>query len=126
MLFIKNNNVTDPGMNLALEEYCIRNLDPANDYVILYINEPSVIIGKHQNLFRECNYTYLQMKGIHIVRRISGGGAVFHDHGNLNFSFITGFQKEKLAYLNKLIQPVVAALHQLSAPAELSKNNNID
>jgi len=53
MLFIKNNNVTDPGMNLALEEYCIRYLDTANDYVILYINEPSVIIGKHQNLFRE-------------------------------------------------------------------------
>jgi lipoate-protein ligase A len=126
MFLIKNNNITDPAMNLALEEYCLRHLDPTNDYVILYINAPSVIIGKHQNLFRECNYNYAQAKGIQLVRRISGGGAVFHDHGNLNFSFITGFPNKKLAYFKKLIQPIVAALHQMGVPAELSENNNID
>ena len=93
MRFIHNNNLTDPHLNLALEEYCLRKLDITEDYVLLYINAPSVIIGKHQNPFEECNVEYLQNKNIHLVRRISGGGTVYHDHGNLNFSFITGFEK---------------------------------
>ncbi len=125
MFLIKNNNITAPALNLALEEYCLRYLDPANDYLILYINEPSVIIGKHQNVFKEFNYTYARTHGIQLVRRISGGGAVFHDHGNLNFSFITGFQNKKLSFFKKLVRPIVAALHQLGVPAELSENNNI-
>jgi lipoate-protein ligase A len=125
MLLIKNNIITDPRMNLALEEYCLRNLDPAHDYLLFYINESAIIIGKHQNPFQECNYTYAQEKGIQLVRRISGGGAVFHDHGNLNFSFITSFKKEKLDYFKNLIQPVLKTLHQLGVPAELTEKNNI-
>ena len=125
MRFIHNNNLTDPHLNLALEEYCLRKLDITEDYVLLYINAPSVIIGKHQNPFEECNVEYLQNKNIHLVRRISGGGTVYHDHGNLNFSFITGFEKEKLDYFQKLIQPILRALRQLGVHAELTKNNNI-
>jgi lipoate-protein ligase A len=103
MLLIKNNNISDPGMNLALEEYCLQNLDTANDYVLFYINQPAIIIGKHQNPFKECNVAYARKRGIQIVRRISGGGAVFHDHGNLNFSFITGIKKEKYeCFLEKI------------------------
>jgi lipoate-protein ligase A len=112
-------------MNLALEEYCLRNLDAADDYLLFYINQPSIIIGKHQNLFKECNVAYARKRGIQIVRRISGGGAVFHDYGNLNFSFITGFRKEKLDYFKKLLQPIIETMHQLGVRAELMEKNNI-
>ena len=125
MRFIHNNNVSDPHINLALEEFCLRNLDTTADYVLFYINAPSVIIGKHQNPFEECNSTYLRNEGIHLLRRISGGGAVYHDCGNLNFSFITGFEKEKLDYFQKLIQPIMGALQGLGVPAELTEKNNI-
>lgn len=125
MRFIHNNNLSDPHMNLALEEFCLRNLDITDDYVLFYINAPAVIIGKHQNPFEECNFAYLQNQDIHLARRISGGGAVYHDNGNLNFSFITGFEKEKLNYFQKLIQPILRALHQLGVPAELTHKNNI-
>jgi lipoate-protein ligase A len=64
-------------------------------------------------------------KDIHLVRRISGGGAVYHDEGNLNFSFITGFEKEKLDYFKKLIRPILKALRRLGVPAEITEKNNI-
>jgi lipoate-protein ligase A len=125
MRFIHNNNFSDPHINLAVEEFCLRNLDITEDCVLFYINAPSVIIGKHQNPFEECDLSYLQNKDIQLVRRISGGGAVYHDNGNLNFSFITGFEKEKLDYFQKLIQPIIGALHQLGVNAELTEKNNI-
>ena len=125
MRFIHNNNVNDPYINLALEEFCLRNPDMTEDYVLFYINAPSVIIGKHQNPFEECNFAYLRQNGIQLVRRISGGGAVYHDHGNLNFSFITGFKGKKLDYIQKLIQPIIGALHRLGVPAELTEKNYI-
>ena len=125
MRFIHNNDVTDPHLNLALEEYCLRNLDITDDYVLFYINASSVIIGKHQNPFEECNFEYLQNNNIQLVRRISGGGAVYQDYGNLNFSFIQGFEKEKLNYFQKLIQPIQKALHRLGVPADLTEKNTI-
>ncbi len=125
MRFIHNNNVSDPHINLALEELCLRNPDMTDDYVLFYINAPSVIIGKHQNPFEECNFEYLRQNGIQLVRRISGGGAVYHDHGNLNFSFITGFKGKKLDYIQKLIQPIIGALRRLGVPAELTEKNYI-
>ncbi len=125
MRFIHNNNLSDPCMNLALEEFCLQNPNMTEDYVLFYINAPSVIIGKHQNPFEECNFAFLQNNDIQLVRRISGGGAVYHDNGNLNFSFITGFKKEKLDYFQKLIQPILRALHRLGVPAEITEKNNI-
>ena len=62
MFLINNNNITDPTINLALEEYCLRNLDPANDYFLLYNNDPSIVVGKHQNIFQEVNWEYTQRK----------------------------------------------------------------
>jgi lipoate-protein ligase A len=125
MLLIDNNNNTDPYLNLALEEFCLRNLDASFDYLLFYVNEPSIIVGKHQNLFQEFNIEYAQENGIQLVRRISGGGAVYHDDGNLNFSFITGFHRQKLGYFKKLIQPIIASLHHLGIPAETTDKNNI-
>ena len=125
MFFINNNNITEPSVNLALEEYCLRNLDPANDYFLFYINAPCIVVGKHQNIFQEVNWEYTQRNGIRLIRRISGGGAVYHDDGNLNFSFITGFKKQKLEYFKILIEPIVNTLRQLGAPAEIGAKNDI-
>jgi lipoate---protein ligase len=125
MHLIDNNGVTDPVINLALEEYSYRNLDPGHDYVLFYINQPSIIIGNHQNPFQEVNFEFAVQKKIRPVRRISGGGAVYHDPGNLNFSFITGFTGEMLTYFKTLLQPVLKTLKRLGVPAHLTEKNNI-
>ncbi len=125
MLLIDNRSITDPAVNLALEEYCYRNLDPDHEYVLFYINQPSIIIGNHQSPFQEINAGLAAQKQIATIRRISGGGAVYHDAGNLNFSFITDFGADKLDYFKKLLQPVIETLKRLGVPAELSEKNNI-
>lgn len=125
MLLINNNETTDPAINLALEEHCFRNLDPAFDYLLFYINRPSVIIGRHQNPFQEINQALARRKGILPIRRISGGGAVYHDTGNLNFSFITDFTDEKLGYFKTLLKPILNTLKQLGVPAQLTEKNTI-
>ncbi len=122
---IKNNNIIDPAINLALEEYCLRNLDPGSEYLLFYINQPSIIIGRHQNPFQEFNQKLARQKNIFPVRRISGGGAVYHDLGNLNFSFITDFTEEKLDYFKTLIKPILNTLRCLGVPAQLTEKNNI-
>jgi lipoate---protein ligase len=125
MLLIDNNGVTDPVINLALEEYSYRSLDPGHDYVLFYINRPSIIIGNHQNPFQEVNFKFAAQKKIRPVRRISGGGTVYHDPGNLNFSFITDFTGEMLTYFKTLLQPVLKTLKRLGVPAQLTEKNNI-
>ena len=125
MFLIRHHNVTDPAVNLALEEYCLRNLDPGSESLLFYINRPAVIIGRHQNPFQELNHQLASQKGIPALRRISGGGAVYHDLGNLNFSFITDFGEEKLDYFKTLIQPILNTLQRLGAPARLTDKNDI-
>jgi lipoate-protein ligase A len=126
MILVDNNNITDATLNLALEEYCVRNLDTSvEDYVLFYINSPSIIIGKHQCTIEEINYTYVREKNIQVVRRISGGGAVYHDYGNLNFSFITRHSDDNINNFKKFTQPVVEALHSLGIPAETTGRNDI-
>jgi len=125
MFLIDNNGADDPTINLALEEYCYRNLDKRHDYVLFYINRPSIIIGNHQNPFQEVNLEFAARNKIRSVRRISGGGAVYHDLGNLNFSFITAFTGEMLGYFKTLLQPVADTLQRLGVPAQLTEKNNI-
>ena len=125
MFLIRHNDVSDPAINLALEEHCLRNLNPGSEYLLFYINRPSIIIGRHQNPFQEFNQELARQKGIVAVRRISGGGAVYHDPGNLNFSFITDFTEEKLDYFKTLIQPILSTLQHLGVPAQLTEKNNI-
>lgn len=125
MLFIDNKGIHDPMMNLAIEEYVLRNLDVNESYLLFYINEPSIIIGKNQNTAEEINTEYVEEKGIKVVRRLSGGGAVYHDLGNLNFSFITKDDGESFHNFQKFTEPVVKALKKLGINAELSGRNDI-
>jgi lipoate-protein ligase A len=125
MFLIRHNDDNDPAINLALEEYCLGNLDSGFDYLLFYINRPSIIIGRHQNPFQEFNQKLARQKDILPVRRISGGGAVYHDPGNLNFSFITDFTEEKLDYFKTLIKPILNTLKHLGVPAQLTEKNNI-
>jgi lipoate---protein ligase len=123
MLFV-NNTQTDPYLNLALEEYLLRHADTDQSLLLFYINEPAVIIGRNQNTLEEIDPDYIKAQGIHVVRRLSGGGAVFHDLGNLNFSFITP-GREDLHNFAKFTEPVVAMLHRLGVTAELRGKSDI-
>ncbi|OCA87390.1 lipoate--protein ligase [Pseudobacillus wudalianchiensis] len=125
MLFIDNKGITDPRVNLAIEEYAVKYLDINESYLLFYINEPSIIIGKNQNTIEEINVDYVEDKNIHVVRRLSGGGAVYHDLGNLNFSFITKDDGDSFHNFKKFTEPVVAALRKLGVEAEMSGRNDI-
>ncbi|MDR7001346.1 lipoate--protein ligase [Neobacillus niacini] len=125
MLFIDNKGITDPRINLAIEEYALKNLDINETYLLFYINQPSIIIGKNQNTIEEINTEYVEKNGIIVVRRLSGGGAVYHDLGNLNFSFITKDDGESFHNFRKFTEPVVKALKKLGVNAELSGRNDL-
>lgn len=125
MIFVDNLNQHDPTINLALEEYVLRSAQTDEDMLLFYINGPSIIIGRHQNTIEEINTSYVTQHGIHVVRRLSGGGAVYHDLGNLNFSFITGSQPENFTNFKKFTEPVIQGLLKLGVRAELSGRNDI-
>lgn len=125
MKFIDNQGITDPRINLAIEEYALKQLPDNDDYLLFYMNEPSIIIGKNQNTIEEINADYVAEKSIHIVRRLSGGGAVYHDLGNLNFSFITNDDGQSFHNFRKFTEPVVQALKELGVEAELTGRNDI-
>ncbi len=126
MYFIDNKGITDPRINLAIEEYALKTMDVDKDsYFLFYINEPSIIIGKNQNTIEEINTDYVESNGIHVVRRLSGGGAVYHDLGNLNFSFLTKDDGDSFRNFKKFTQPIVDALKEMGVDAELSGRNDI-
>ncbi|MFB1081422.1 lipoate--protein ligase [Jeotgalibacillus sp. JSM ZJ347] len=126
MLFIDNKGITDPKINLAIEEYALKNLNVEEEsYLLFYINKPSIIIGKNQNTIEEINTDYVEKNNIQVVRRLSGGGAVYHDLGNLNFSFITKDDGESFHNFQKFTEPVVDALKQIGVPAELKGRNDL-
>lgn len=113
-----------PAYNMAMEDL-IMNYLPMDDYLTFYIHDPSIIIGQHQNTLEEINEEYVREKGIHVQRRLSGGGAVYHDHGNLNFSFIVRGSRDNVNDFNVLTQPVIKTLAKLGIQAELSGRNDI-
>lgn len=126
MIFVDNKGIHDPRINLAIEEYLLKTMDVEKEPVLLfYINQPSIIIGKNQNTIEEINTDYVEDNGIIVVRRLSGGGAVYHDLGNLNFSFITNDDGDSFMNYKKFTQPVVDALAKMGVNAELSGRNDI-
>ncbi|OZB96108.1 lipoate--protein ligase [Paenibacillus sp. XY044] len=125
MLFIDNQGITDPAVNLAIEEFALKHLPMDDSYLLFYINRPSIIIGKHQNTIEEINQEYVKDQNIKVVRRLSGGGAVYHDLGNLNFSFITKDDGESFHNFLKFTQPVIDALQHMGVNAELSGRNDL-
>ncbi|MFL0266627.1 lipoate--protein ligase [Candidatus Clostridium radicumherbarum] len=124
MISIRNNS-KDPHFNLALEEYVTKYLNPAEDYIILWQNEPSVIIGRNQNTIEEINSKFISDNNINVVRRLSGGGAVYHDLGNLNFTFIVKNENDVASNFRIFTEPVINALSKLDIEAEFSGRNDI-
>src|SRR5690625_5625595 len=121
--FIDNKGITDSYINLAIEEYVLNNFGEKDTYLLFYINEPSIIIGKNQNTIEEINTDYVEKQGIKVVRRLSGGGAVYHDEGNLNFSFITKDDGDRFHDFAKFTVTVVKALNSINVPAEIIESN---
>ncbi|EOH97942.1 lipoate--protein ligase [Enterococcus pallens] len=126
MLYVPNDQERDPRVNLAIETYLLRNMPLDEPILLFYINEPSIIIGRNQNTIEEINKEYVEEHGIKVVRRLSGGGAVYHDTGNLNFSFIMPDDGNSFRDFKKLTEPIVEALHKLGVQgAELKGRNDL-
>ncbi|MDF2674153.1 MAG: lplJ [Clostridiales bacterium] len=122
MLYI-NNNCTDPYFNLAAEEFILKK--KSDECFMLWRNKPCIVIGKNQNTLSEINIDYVKEKDITIVRRLSGGGAVFHDLGNLNFTFIVNDKEDSFTNFKKFTQPIIEVLKRLNVHAEFSGRNDL-
>ncbi|MCI0922126.1 lipoate--protein ligase [Sphingobacterium rhinopitheci] len=110
--------------NIATEEFLLTKF-PQEDILLFYVNAPSIIIGKFQNTLAEINLDYVNTKGIKVVRRMSGGGAVYHDLGNLNFSFHTLLGDKDFTDFATFTEPVVSLLNKLDVPAKLEGRNDL-
>ena len=118
---LKGNN---PYYNLAAEEYLLKNID--QDILMLWQGENSVVVGKHQNALSEINHRYVYDQHIKVARRLSGGGTVFHDHGNLNFSFIRTMNRPENIRFTLFTQPILQVLNQLPLRFPAVANNRSD
>ena len=116
---------TDPAYNLAAEQYIFDVLSEEHDFIMLWQNDRSVIIGKYQNTLAEINRAFLDENGIKVIRRLSGGGAVYHDLGNLNFTFITHKPEDQPVTMRTFCLPIVDALASIGVKAELNGRNDI-
>jgi len=120
------SNSKDPYFNLATEEWAIRNLDTSKcDYLFIYQNTDCVVIGRNQNVFQEVNLEFCKKNDIQICRRVSGGGTVFHDLGNLNWSFISKFDTSKVNNYQIFSSSIIKVLKQLGLKAYLNDRNAI-
>jgi lipoate-protein ligase A len=114
---------TNPYFNLAAEEYLLKSFQ--EDLFLLYRNRPSIVVGKHQNTMAEINLPFVQENEILVARRISGGGTVFHDLGNLNFAFFTSGKEGELVDYKRATTPIVDALKKMGLEVRLGKRNEL-
>ena len=125
MYFVDNGNNYDASLNIALETYLVENRLVDEPILLFYINDPSIIVGRNQNTIEEVNQAYVEEKGIRVVRRMSGGGAVYHDRGNFSFCFIKDDDGSFRDFAS-FTQPVIEALHKMGAKgAELKGRNDL-
>lgn len=124
MIYIQNDS-NDPYFNLALEEYAFTELKEHDKIFILWINSPTVVVGKFQNTVEEINLNYIEEKGVNVVRRNSGGGGVYHDLGNLNYTIISTEKSAHEFNFAKFSKPIVDLLATLDIKAEVTGRNDI-
>ena len=112
---------TVPSFNLSAEEYLFSQ--KSDDFLFLYVNDPSVIIGSNQAVQNEVDIDFCIDKEISVIRRLSGGGAVYHDSGNINYSFIQYNTEEPLSA--RFLIPIVKTLHSFNVPVEIGKRKDL-
>ncbi|AKA70693.1 lipoate--protein ligase [Clostridium scatologenes] len=122
MIFVKNDN-TNPYINHAIEEYMLKNFE--EDCFMLWRNERCILIGKNQNTLSEINMNYVKEHNLPVVRRMSGGGAIFNDLGNLHFTFIANNSENRFADFSKFTYPIINALKKIGINADLSGRNDL-
>ncbi|MGT2636946.1 lipoate--protein ligase [Streptococcus ratti] len=116
----------NPAFNIALEAYAFREMLDEDEIFILWINEPTIVIGKHQNAIEEINKEYTDAHVIHVVRRLSGGGAVYHDLNNLNYTIISNKADEGAFDFKTFSKPVIDTLAKLGVKAEFTGRNDLE
>lgn len=124
MIYIESTR-TDPYFNLALEEYVFEHMDRNKQYFMLWQNYNTIVVGKFQNTAEEINQAFVDEHNISVARRLSGGGAVYHDKGNLNFTFIVDAEGSKEFNFKRFVIPVVQALEKLGVKAEFTGRNDL-
>lgn len=124
MIYIESPS-NDPHFNLALEQYVFDHMDRGNEYFMLWQNNNTIVVGKNQNTAEEVNQEYVDQNGIQVVRRLSGGGAVYHDMGNLNFTFIMDSGDMKALDFSLFCEPVIKVLAGLGVTAGVNGRNDI-
>ena len=125
MMYYLESGSHDPGFNLALEQYVFDRLDRAHAYCMLWQNDNAIIVGKNQNTVGEINAAYVKEHGIRVVRRLSGGGAVYHDLGNINFTFIVDSGATAAFDFSTFCRPIVKALEHFGVHAEINGRNDM-
>ena len=123
MRYLETGSV-DPYYNLALEEYVLRHRTKG-DYLLLWQNDNTIVVGQNQNTQAEINQAFVDTNHIHVVRRTTGGGAVYHDLGNINYSFITDTGDLQAFSMSRFTEPIVDALRGLGLECEASGRNDI-
>jgi lipoate-protein ligase A len=124
MIYMETGSL-DPTWNLAFEEYCLTELTQFPEIMLLWQNDNAIIVGRYQNAEKEVNVEAAKALGVKVVRRSTGGGTVYHDMGNLNYSFILSVDDPKSADLSIVARPVVNALRRMGVPAEIQGRNDI-
>lgn len=123
MLLINNTSV-EPYYNQAVEEFLLNNID--DDIVMIWQNKNTIVVGKHQNALAEINYEFVNLNQTKVVRRLSGGGTVYHDEGNINFTFIKKYEGQNPGIdFRKFLNPIVQILNKYGLNAEFSGRNDI-
>jgi lipoate-protein ligase A len=125
VILIDHRNNSDSYINAAIEEHMVRHMKPGREaFLMLYINNPCVVVGKNQCIYREVNFDYLR-EGKTVIRRISGGGTVYHDQGNLCFAFVTKHHDKHVNNYKYFNQPILNILHKAGIDAKFNSRNDI-